>query len=367
MDGRRGEYSKVSGIELGKIVREKVTRAKALQTLGLSGMPSPKLYDQKVRDLLKGDSDLATTSAVHAAHSRLQKDHQAAVADMRTSVDRAYEFHDLDALSERAKEQENTIKKAGKALIKLSRDYCKKLAEVNVDIKLVEQEYQSEFLTAMTVVIDSVPKDLREDLSNEFIKFRADIKVAYAHVLERTAEDMEVIEIDPISMFQEEFNYYLEDIVSIQATESEGLAQAHENANRPLLFPPRFEKDLTILHDKLGKIGGNYFTEIAKKGANVDKINQEFRKDFTKAVTDAKHAFAKEPGIWANLSCIVKFLAIICLCIPAIIIICCEKSEDRHRLFHGKPAGELDINNAWHDMSMDIMPDPDMTVSRRNK
>lgn len=367
----RGAYSVLnnSNLELAKITREQMTRSQALQTLNLDGVPSPKRYEEKVKELLRQytDSDDVTKIAgVHAAHSRLHQDHQDAVKEMRQSIDTAYStFQDtITTLAEAAPDLDKTFKKYGKDLIEKSRDYCKNLAEPNADMEGLESEYKRKFQQIVHDASAAVGDDVRGEYAAALKTLEAQVSVAYDQILE--AEMEEVVICDQVELFRNEFNFYLRDILTIKETENAQLSQAHQEASRPLLAAPRYQKDLISLHDKLEKIGKKYFDALKESG-DVKPAQQEFNQKFKKAVEEAKQAFAKVPGIWANLNCILQFLAVITI-IPAIVIIFgMEKTEDRNRLFHGAPLGELNMQEIWSEMQMDVLPDPEGDSPKRNK
>ncbi len=365
--GEKGQYSRVSSVELAKVTHEKMTRAKALSILELKGLPSPKIYDDQQKKLLgkmNPSTELVKIAAVHAAHSRLQTDHQAAVQDMENSLNVAYDAYQDPSHTKEARD-------LGKRLVTLGRKYCKDLAAVNADMPYLEQTYQTEF-----VKILNVSPDLKKDLEKLMVK----ISVAYEHIfaqeegyVQANSDDMamemeEVVFVDPIDLFRAEYNHYLDDLVNLQQEEQEQLMQAHQDASQPVLFNPRYQKDLQQLYVRLDALGSKYFAAIGEDPdeTTLVKLNQKFRQDFKQAVDEAKQAFAKEPGIWANLNCTLKILFTI-IFVVGIVILLCEKPEDRHRLFHGAPAGELNIKQAWQDWEMDVLPDPEATSVLRHK
>lgn len=368
----RGAYSALntSTIELAKITREPMTRLQALQTLSLQGFPSPKHYEEKVKELLDtytDSNDLANIARVHAAHSRLQKDHQEAVQDMLQSIDAAYSTFQatITTLAEITPDLEKTFKKHGKTLVEKSRAYCENLANMKADRERLEKLYKMEFQQIVNDASAAVTEDVRDEYASALKTLEAKISLAYDHVLDAQAEMEEVVIFSQVEMFREEFNFYLREIIQIKDTEETQLSQAHHDASRPLLAAPRYQKDLVILHDKLKMIGNKYFDALAE-GGDSKQAQTELNQSFKKAVEEAKQSFAKVPGIWANLYGIFKFLAVITI-IPALVIICClEKTEDRNRLFQGAPLGEINMQETWEKMQMDLLPDPEGKKPKRN-
>ena len=48
-----------------------------------------------------------------------------------------------------------------------------------------------------------------------------------------------------------------------------------------------------------------------------------------------------------------------------LIILACEKTEDRNRLFYGAPKGEVNIQDIWKEWEMDVFPNPsDVSLKR---
>lgn len=364
----RGQYSRVSSVELTKVTHEKMTRAKALSVLELKGLPSPKIYEEQQKKLLgkmNPSTELVKIAALHAAHSRLQTDHQAAVQDMQNTLNAAYDAYQDPSHTKEAKD-------LGKQLVALGRKYCKDLAAVNADMQFLEQTYQTEFLRILSTAKQDVSGDLGKSLKTLLVK----ISVAYDHIfaqeedyVQTNSDDMEeVVFVDPIDVFRSEYTHYLEDLVNLQQEEQEQLTNAHQDIGKPILFTPRYQKDLQNLYLQLDTLGNKYFAAIGEEPDEVAlaKLNSKFKHDFTQAVNEAKQAFAKEPGIWANLNCTLKILFTI-IFVVGIVIVLCEKPEDRHRLFHGAPAGELNIKQAWQDWEMDVFPDPEATSVLRHK
>ena len=93
-------------------------------------------------------------------------------------------------------------------------------------------------------------------------------------------------------------------------------------------------------------------------------MQKEFNKKFKHTVSDAKKAFAKYLGIWADLSGFLRIL-FFCTVVHGLIILACEKTEDRNRLFNGAPKGDVNIHHIWKEWEMDILPSPsDATLKR---
>ena len=50
---------------------------------------------------------------------------------------------------------------------------------------------------------------------------------------------------------------------------------------------------------------------------------------------------------------------------PGLIILACEKTEDRNRLFYGATKGEVNIQDIWKEWEMDVFPNPsDVSLKR---
>lgn len=366
MDRRKlAEYSRVSTIELATVTRARMTRIKALQTLGLKGFPSPKVFETKVRQLLGENAE--DSAAIIAAHSRLRADHRSALESMRDTINTAYaNFQEgLEAFVAAAPDLETVFKSFGSQLMDKNSDYCRILEGMYVDMQQVERDYKEDFAAIVLKASEAVTPDLKMGFTAGLRTLAAQIMVAYESNL-ADEDEMEVV-FDQIDMFNDEYMRYLEDLIDLQTLERSQLEMAHENAKQPFLYAPRYANDLQRLHGELEKLGRHYFSEIRKDNADVQALQIELSKGFSKAVLEAEQAFAKEPGILANLNCILKILCV-CTILPALVILfCCEKTEDRNRWFHGAPQGELNMKETWKNWSMDMMPSLDGKTSRPSR
>ncbi len=357
---QRGEYAKVSTIELVEVTREPMSREDALQTLELKAFPSPDRYEDKVRSLLVVNKDnVAKTAAIYTAHHRLKKDHSAAVENMRDTIHAAYsDFQsEIEVFVQTAPDFGSKFTTYGKALFDKSIAYCTKLDEMYVNTQQETQAYKKDFNRMVLEASVAVPDNLRLGFTAGLRTLEAQMTVAYDNVL--SGELVEVI-FDPVDVFRAEYDRYLQDIVDLKALERSQLSDMTDqetDASQPLIYPPRYEKDLQRLHSKLEKLGKHYFAEIGKKDADVMGLQKKFSQGFSAAVAEAKEAFGKDPGIWIHLNCVVQFLCTITILPAVIILFGCEKPEDRYRLFHGAPKGEFNMEQTWKAWHMDMLPD----------
>lgn len=363
----RGKYSQLSGMELVAIVRKPMSRATALKILGLEGLPAPKDYEEKVKKLLVDSADeLGKRAEILAAHNRLLTDHEFVVKELRSSAKRVYAEYQKNLPNLISKVaghsgDEQLIATLGKQLDKVNRDYITALETPGADSELLTKVYHSTISHTKHLAKCLIHKEVELELGVSLETFRADMSLAYEQVESRDADTN-----DYLTIFKQEFDHYLSDILKIRGMESDLSWQVAigDEADESLLSYTRHQDNLQHLFTELQQFGDHYFTEIAKDGADILQLQKEFNKGFKNIVADAKKSFAKEPGIWANLNIYLQIL-FVCTVIPALIILACEKKEDRNRLFNGPPKGEVNIQQIWHEWEMDVLPNPsDNTVKR---
>lgn len=364
MADRRGEYSRLPmQVEMVKLTHTEMSRQLALETLGLKGtVPSPKLYEEKAFKLLQDNGDdLIKTTVIHCARSRLQADHRAAIHDMQETLTTAYaEFNEiLKPYIDSEPDYKSIFTKYGKMLYEQGVALCRALEQPAADMQYAELAYRREVDSMIEMASKAVPETVRIGYTAGLRTLVVNITQAY----ENTRDDVMEEVFDQIDLFKEEFTRYLQDILDLKTYERTELETAHQQAQQPLLHEPRYEKALLHLHHNIKKLGDHYFTELRKEGANIQELQIAFAKAFQRIMNEAQQSFAQVPGIWMSLHPILKIICA-CLIIPALIILCCEKPADRHRLFHGAPKGEIDMEAVWKEWHMDMMPDPSGKVSR---
>ena len=368
MNNRRGEYTKLTGIELVELTRAPMSRDKALRVLGLSDMPSPLVYEEAVKNLLaKHKDELSKRAEIHTAHNRLLSDHQFAVENMRSLGKRMFVEYQgkLPGLKAQVKGHsgdERLLITLGKQLDTLNNDYCSSLEKTDADAELLTIGYSKTFIRLVNNLSNClVNKEVVPEFRGCLEQLGLDLTAAYEQTKDRNGSVHDSVEV-----FKAEYQHYLGDILKLRDMEI-GLsweAATNEEENESLLSLTRYQDDLQNLHAKLKQLGDHYFAEIGKPDADAPRLQKEFNRGFKHIVADAKKNFAKEPGIWTNLHIALKIL-LGCTMILALIILACEKPEDRNRLFTGPPKGELNIHKIWNEWEMDIFPDPGGNASKR--
>lgn len=367
MDSRRGEYTKIPNIEMVALGRKSMSRKTALNILGLEGMPSPKVYEKAVKTLLFQHTDeLGKRAEILAAHSRLLSDYEFVLGDLRAAAKKSYAEYQsmLPSLITKVaghSGDEKLLEALGKQIDKINQDYCVDLEKSDIDLDMLNRVYTAAVSSAIHLAKCLIHKEVEIELRVNLEKLRTNINVAYEH-----AESRNTSTVDPVKVFKQEFEHYLGDILKIRDLEREVSWQTAtaDEAEESLLSYTRYQDNLQNLHAKLKQLGDHYFVEIDKDDADVLKLQKEFNKGFKHIVSDAKKAFAKDSGIWANLSVFLQIL-FFCTVVPGLIILACEKTEDRNRLFNGAPKGEVNIHDIWKEWEMDVLPSPsDATLKR---
>lgn len=368
MNNRRGEYTKLPGIELVELTRAPMSRDKALRVLGLSDMPSPLVYEEAVKNLLVQHKDeLSKRAEIHTAHNRLLSDHQFVVENMRSLSQRMYveyqsKLPNLTAKVTGHSGDEKLLITLGKQLDTLNQDYCNSLEKTDADLEILTTVYSKTFARLVNNLANClIHKEVVPEFRGSLEKLGLDLTAAYEQSQSRDATVPDVVKV-----FKEEYQHYLGDILKIRDMER-GLsreAAIDDEENESLLSFTRYQDGLQNLHAKLEQLGAHYFSQIGKTDVDAIQLQKEFNRGFKHIVADAKKNFAKEPGIWANLHIALQIL-LGCTIIPALIILACEKPEDRNRLFNGPPKGELNIHKLWKEWEMDILPDPGGNTSKR--
>ena len=367
-DSRRGEYTKIPNIEMVTLGRKSMSLKTALNILGLEGMPSPKVYEAAVKKLLLQYADeLGKRAEILAAHNRLHSDHAFVVEELRAGAKKSYAEYQSTLPSLITKVaghsgDETLLTTLGKQIDKTNKEYCAALENEDTDLDMLTRVYMAAVSSTIHLAKCLIHKEPEIELRANLEKLRTNVNVAYEH-----AESRDTSAVDPVKVFKQEFDRYVGDIIKIRDMEREvswQVATGGDEADESLLSYTRYQENLQSLHAKLKQLGDHYFVEIDKDDADVLKLQNEFNKGFKHIVSDAKKAFAKDPGIWANLDVVLQIL-FFCTIVPGLIILACEKTEDRNRLFYGAPKGEVNIQDIWKEWEMDVFPNPsDVSLKR---
>ena len=323
--------------------KQPMTLDKAAELLNLPKNSPPASIDKKVKTLIQGiSSESEKKFEIIAASSFLKQAFKTELSDIAdvSGVNGDFDIQ-LHITSDMFSDEEiENILETGKALKRLTKEYSTQFQAEGSDIYQLTHHYQRQFRSAISDMADKISPENRHSAMAVLQTLKSKQLIAHSLVL-----------------FKLKFDSYLDNIQKIIDTEQSELP-GDQNAQQPMLTTLRYNQALQDLQKNLRSIGGQFFIDIKDESADEAAVIAKFNRDFNSSVESARHAFAKQPGIWANLNCILKMLAIILCCIPAIMIICAEKPEDRHRLFRGAPKGELNMDEIWKNLEMDELPDP---------
>lgn len=354
MTSNRGPYKRVpqnSGLASNFIkVVKKMDRERALKVLGLQGpYPSPKEVKNQFDSLFERYSEAhrgnpRKYAEINMANSVFKEEHKERVRLLGEAFkkNQAAYATELDTIKT---SHPDIFKKYN--LITLGEGYIAELKKDGVDTKVATDNYYNSY----NKYIDhytTLPVATSGSLVNAAHKCFADISKI------PQPEPTNTLSLDS---FQDQYATYVSDI---EALKVEATKDSHHSHHK---------EDFDWAIDQANTIGKNYFSGIAGAKTTEDqlKVADTFRSEFKHMVAEAKEKFSKEPGIWRNLSACYKLMAILCLCIPAIIILYMEKPEDRQRLFFGAPKDELNLEKAWEQWDLDIFPEPVVQTAPKTK
>ena len=154
------------------------------------------------------------------------------------------------------------------------------------------------------------------------------------------------ISIDPILTLREQYADYLADIIALRDE-----------------YPEHHQAEFDKLYGGLLTLGDDYIEDISKLGANIEKISEQYAEKFQGIVQQGKQDLFKETGTWANMNGCLKALCTVLFFIKYFISLAATKS-DAHRMYHPE---KISIKERWERWQMDTMPTLDQDALKTHQ
>ncbi|PJD94057.1 MAG: hypothetical protein CK424_00410 [Legionella sp.] len=294
---------------------------------GVENQGNPRKYQEII--VAKNQLDYRQTSLLKEFQSRISEKMQTAKKAL-DDLQLAHKHHKFPNLIEEMQ--------------RLNDQFFKDLRHPTADIKTLQTTYNKECKRIHDSIFrhNNIPHEFQSAFSTAIREVSVNLDDLKTVALPLNAPNDEE---DPVDMFKAQYNDYLEDILALKETYK------------------HHQKVFTRLHSLLEELRDKFCDHVSKPGANLDEASTVYSTSFREIVTQAKQAFEKEPGIWANLHPILKYLANLVFFVKNIIATF-EAPEDRHRMFQ---PDKQTITERWAQWEMDTMPELDINKMPLNR